>query len=326
MSECRTLFVGAVTEGRRCLDAMIAWGEPFAGLVTVTETMAAKTSGAVPFDDVARKLRIPLLKVADLNTPAAVEEVRGLRPDLILVIGWTRLLAKELLTMPRLGAIGFHASLLPRYRGRAPVNWAIINGERETGNTMFFLDEGVDTGDVIAQRAIRISEEDDCATLYEKVAVSATEMLRENLPLLKEGRAPRHPQDHSLATVMPRRRPEDGRIDWRRSTRELYDWVRALTHPYPGAFTDIGGRRLHVWRARCGAIGESNSSVRHPGRIHGVTEDSLVVETGDGLLELTGIQWAGQGEKPDSDLVELPGACFDRLPDPPAARTPPVTR
>jgi methionyl-tRNA formyltransferase len=252
---CRIVFVGVVEEGRRCLEALLASGERFAGFVTLKDEPAARTSGAVPFDDLAERHGVPLLKVRDLNHPANVERMRALAPDLILVIGWTRLVGREILAIPRLGCVGFHASLLPRYRGRAPVNWAIINGESETGNTMFFLDDGVDTGDVIAQRRIPIDEEDTCATLYAKVAASAVEMLRENLPLLKAGRAPRVPQDPARATVMPARRPEDGIVDWSRSARDLHNWVRALTHPYPGAFTGAPGRRIFIWKASVASPG-----------------------------------------------------------------------
>jgi methionyl-tRNA formyltransferase len=148
----RILFVGAVEEGRRCLEALLAHGERFAGFVTLDPALAPVTSGWVRFDDLADAHGVPLISVRNLNTQENVARVAELAPDLILVIGWTRLLGAELLRLPPLGAVGFHASLLPRYRGRAPVNWALINGERETGNTMFYLDEGVDTGLVIDQR------------------------------------------------------------------------------------------------------------------------------------------------------------------------------
>lgn len=305
--ECRTLFVGAVEEGRRCLEAMIASGERFVGIVTITDELAATTSGAVPFDDLAAASGTPLLKVRDLNSPAHVEQVRSLAPHLILVIGWTRLLGRDVLGIPPLGCVGFHASLLPRYRGRAPVNWAIINGEKETGNTMFFLDEGVDTGDVIAQRRIPVAHEDTCATLYRKVADSAIEMLDATLPLLKTGRAPRAPQDHSLATVMPRRRPEDGVIDWSRPASALYDWVRALTHPYPGSFSSVDGRRLFVWSAAVGPSGLGG----HPGTVLGASDGALLVATGQGSLALGRVQWDDGVELDGAELSALTGRRFD---------------
>ncbi|HEY3176033.1 MAG TPA: methionyl-tRNA formyltransferase [Candidatus Polarisedimenticolia bacterium] len=303
----RILFVGAVEEGRRCLDALVASGERFCGIVTLKESLAAATSGAVPFDDVAAAQRIPILKVGDLNAQANVARVEALAPDLILVIGWTRLLGPRILRLPPLGCVGFHASLLPRYRGRAPVNWALINGEAATGNTMFFLDEGVDTGDIIAQRRIAIALEDTCATLYRKVSDAATGMLAEYLPLLKTGRARRWPQDHSMATVMPRRRPEDGVIDWGRSSGELHNWVRALTHPYPGAFTWFGGTRLFVWEAR-DAGGEAMGP---PGLVMTREGSDLLVAAAAGRLAIRSAQWEGRTEGPAAAMTELIGRRLD---------------
>ena len=304
LDQPRVLFVGAVQEGRRCLDALIARSERFAGIVTLEDALARSTSGAVPFDDVARQQGIPLIKVANLNAPGSIAKVRELAPDLILVIGWTRLLGPELLSMPRLGCVGFHASLLPAYRGRAPVNWAIINGETETGNTMFYLDEGVDTGDIIAQRRIPITKQDTCATLYEKVSDAAIEMLAENFELLKQGRAPRWRQDHEKATVMKKRRPEDGLIDWTRTSGQLHDWVRALTHPYPGAFTGFDDRRLFIWRAD-DAGGESAGA--DPGVVMEVSGDTAFVATGRGRLAVTRAQWEGSPEMAGSALSGLVG-------------------
>ena len=305
------LFVGTVREGRRCLEALFAQGERFVGLVTLDAALAPSTSGWVRFDDLATAHGVPLVTVRDLNSAANVKRVAKLQPDLILVIGWTRLLGSALLQLPRLGAVGFHASLLPRYRGRAPINWALINGERETGNTMFFLDEGVDTGDMIDQRRIPILDEDDCGTLYEKVADSAIDMLIEHLPQLKTGSAPRVVQDNRQATVMPRRRPEDGLIDWARDSRSLFNWVRAQTHPYPGAFTAHRGRRLYIWRAREITSGQA---LETPGRIIGRPDGQACVATGDGLLRLDRVQWDGQAEQSGESLAGLAGTVLGDRP------------
>ena len=305
-AEPRILFVGAVLEGHRCLESLIEAGERVDAIVTLDPALGATTSGWVPFDGLADRLGVPLLSVRDLNRPEEVARVAELRPDLIIVIGWTRLLAEALLALPRLGAIGFHASLLPRYRGRAPVNWAIINGEAETGNTMFYLDPGVDTGDIIDQRAIPIEDTDDCATLYEKVSDAGTAMLLQHLPGLRAGTAPRRRQDASLATVMPRRRPEDGRIDWTRGRRALFDWVRALTHPYPGAFTELAGRRLFVWRAETG----SAATTSRPGTLLEGPDGAIEVATGDGTLRLHAVQWDGEPEATAEILRPWVGATF----------------
>ena len=305
----RILFVGTVLEGRRCLEALIEAGERPVAIVTLDPALAPLTSGWVPFDDIAASLGVPLLAVRDLNTEENVERVVDLRPDLILVIGWTRLLGPAVLRLPQLGSVGFHASLLPKYRGRAPVNWAIINGERETGNTMFFIDDGVDTGDIIDQRRIAIEDCDDCATLYEKVAASAIEMLLVHLPAIKAGHAPRVPQDERAATVMPRRRPEDGRIDWGLDATPLFNWVRALTHPYPGAFTHQNGRRLFVWRAM---PGEATTDAP-PGRLVEGANGSVHVATGSGTLQLISVQWDGEGESDAAILRPLVGLTFEHF-------------
>jgi methionyl-tRNA formyltransferase len=298
------MFVGAVQEGRHCLEALIDRGEHFAGIVTLDSALG--TSTWVPFDDLARDNDIPLLTVRDLNSTESVGRVAELRPDLILVIGWNRLLGAALLRLPALGVVGFHASLLPHYRGRAPVNWALINGERETGNTMFFLDEGVDTGDIIAQRRIKILDEDDCSTLYEKVSLAAIDMLDEHLPSLKKGCAPRISQNGNSATTMPKRRPEDGLIDWNRDARSLYNWVRAQTHPYPGAFTEDDIGRLYVWRASEVESGPVRGA--RPGTLVEGRGDEVHVATGDGgLLRLDRVQWAGGSEQSGSELRHLVG-------------------
>ncbi|HEY7130830.1 MAG TPA: methionyl-tRNA formyltransferase [Candidatus Limnocylindrales bacterium] len=304
----RVVFVGAVEEGRRCLAALVEAGERFAGIVTITPELRATTSGWARFDELAAAIDAPLIEVRDLNAPENVARLAELRADLLIVVGWTRLLGGEVLALPRLGAVGFHASLLPRYRGRAPVNWALIHDEPATGNTMFFLDEGVDTGDIIDQRTIPIGDDDDVRTLYEKVSDAGTEMLLAHLPALKAGTAPRRAQDHTAATIMPRRRPEDGVIDWHRDARSLRNWVRALTVPYPGAFSTLDGRRVIIWQARVG----STTTTEPPGRLIDAGEGAgeVGVATGDGVLVLERIEWAGEAPVAGRELAAFVGRSF----------------
>jgi methionyl-tRNA formyltransferase len=223
-------------------------------------------------------------------------------PDVLLVVGWTQLLKEELLAIPKV-ALGFHASLLPKYRGRAPINWALIHGERETGNTLIVLAPGADVGDIVAQRTIPIGDDDDCATLYGKVAATEVEILSDVLPLIAKGRMPRRKQDESKATVMPKRRPEDGLIDWTRPSRALYDWVRALTHPYPGAFTFFEGRRVFVWCAALPAPGESVPARSVPGTLARSLESGPLVATGDGWLHLISVSRDGEPEVRGTDAL-----------------------
>jgi methionyl-tRNA formyltransferase len=295
------VFVGCVTEGFRSLEHLLRRGERILCIFTLRDDLAAKTSGAMRFDEVAERNAIPLVKVRNINDPEPVERIRGLAPDLVAVIGWTQLVKAEILRIPRHGCIGFHASLLPEYRGRAPINWALINGESRTGNTMMLLEEGVDDGDILAQREIPIGFDDTCATLYEKVAETEFEMLDEVLPLMREGRVARRKQDASRVTVMPKRRPEDGLIDWKRPARRLYDWVRALTHPYPGAFSHLGGRKVFVWKASL-VEGSPEPPPLLPGEV-ALVDGSLLAGTGEGVLRLERVQAEQDAELSGADFA-----------------------
>ncbi|MEM7129630.1 MAG: methionyl-tRNA formyltransferase [Chloroflexota bacterium] len=171
------------------------------------------------------------------------------KPDLILVLGWYYLIPARVREIARIGCAGIHASLLPKYRGGAPIPWAIINGETETGVTFFYFDDGVDSGDIIAQERFPIEHCDTCATVYDKASQASITILRENLKKMAVGAAPRIPQDESQATSFPQRKPEDGLIDWAWDAKRIRDFIRAQTKPYPGAFTFIEGKKVTIWDA-----------------------------------------------------------------------------
>ncbi|MGW2519707.1 methionyl-tRNA formyltransferase [Streptomyces sp. NPDC001617] len=247
-----------------------------AAVITPPDENRQRLSGAADLPGAARAARVPLLRETDLNTPEAVARIRALDPDLMVVVGWTRLLGPDLLSVPRHGCIGFHASLLPRHRGRAPVNWAILRGETVTGNTMMMLDPGVDTGDIVDQRTVRIGPEDTCATVYDRVARAGAGMLLAQLPALLTGTAPRRPQDPAEGDVLPRRTPGMGVIDWDRPAQAVHDWVRALTTPYPGAFGALEGERVMVWRTHPPCGDEPGGP---PGSVIAVEPDGVRVAT-----------------------------------------------
>jgi len=291
-----------VKEGKECLQEIIAAGGDVVAIFTFTDEIAAKTSGAVSFEDISEQHEIPLYKIKNTNTPETAQLIKEINPDVIFVIGWTRLVSAEILAIPKYGCIGMHASLLPKYRGRAPVNWALINNEKLTGNTMILLDDGVDTGDILLQRSISITLADTCGTLYDKVADAGREMIRESIPHLQKGELSRTPQNHDQATVMPKRTPEDGLIDWTKPALELFNWVRALTHPYPGAFTYYQSKKLFIWDAQIAhfSLQECNSELLKntvPGRVIS-TADGITVSTGEGeILSLHALNFE------DSDKV-----------------------
>jgi len=286
------VFVGAHMEAQPPLKRLIERGDNILGFVTLDVGTMHKMSGAVDLTELAEQAQIPTLRVCNINESDAVAWIRQIAPDLLLVVGWTQLVRPDLLRVPKIACLGFHASLLPKNRGRAPVNWAIINGETVTGNTMIVLEPEADSGDIVAQRTIPINDEDDCNTIYQKVGETEVEMLDEILPMIQKRVLPRRKQDDSQATVMPRRRPEDGLINWSRTTREIYNWVRALTEPYPGAFSFLNGDKIWIWVARTDGppIGHRNSE---PGEIVLDSQGWPWASTADGCIRLVSVQREG---------------------------------
>jgi len=204
------------------------------------------------------------------------------KPTLILVLGWYYMIPKEILRTALIGALGIHASMLPKYRGGAPISWAIINGECETGVTLFHIGEGIDTGDIVAQRRVIIRDMESWCQVYDRATWESIIMLREQLPLLQSGHAQRIPQDTSLATLFPQRSPQDGQIDWRWSCKRIHDFIRAQTKPYPGAFTFSSGVKIIFWSG----VPSSETSNEPPGTMlaaRNIGEDSRWV-CGDGCV------------------------------------------
>jgi methionyl-tRNA formyltransferase len=303
----RLVFVGAVHEAVPALATLIDSPAEVVGVVTMPRERAAQASGYVDLGPLARVAGAELLRCADINDARSVDQIRRLAPDLIVVVGWTRLLGPDLLGVPPRGCVGFHASLLPRYRGRAPVNWAILRGETLTGNTMMYLDAGTDTGDVIDQRPVRIGADDTCATVYVRVANVGAAMLRQHLPALLDGTAPRTPQGPSPDAPLPKRTPQMGITDWRRPARAVHDWIRALTEPYPGAHTFWAGRKVMLWASAVpGSLAPGFPSAAPwprggPGEVIGCDADALRVATGSGTLLVTSMSDAGS--PPESALA-----------------------
>jgi methionyl-tRNA formyltransferase len=250
-----------------------------------------------PIKEAALKLGLPLYQPESVKLPESLELIRGLEPELIVVAAYGEILSKELLSIPKRGAINLHASLLPKYRGAAPVQWAIIRGEKETGITTFLMDEGMDTGEILLQRAIPIEEEDTAGSLYAKLAQLGAEVMLATLEGLERGTLKPRPQDHSQATYAPKIKKEMGQLDWAKPSRELFNLIRGL-NPDPGAFTFFRGKRLKVHRSRV-IPGEFPGS---PGEVVDV-KSGLIVKAGDGALELLEVQPEGKKRMSGPDFV-----------------------
>jgi methionyl-tRNA formyltransferase len=246
--------------------------------------------------DLASTHGIPVYTPDDPNVPEFVEEIRRLQPDLIFSFYYRRLLSPAILVIPSLGAINLHGSLLPKYRGRAPLNWVLVHGETATGVTLHYMDAQADHGDIIAQRVVPITIEDTALTLSRKLTEAARVLLAETYPLIMTGQAPRIPQDHAAATKFGRRTAADGLIDWCASSWQIYNLVRAVTRPFPGAFTFWEDKRVFVWAAR--PLSGWRTDAR-AGTILGAGDNGVLqVATGDGTLEILRIQVEG-GEETD---------------------------
>ena len=189
---------------------------------------------------------LPVYSPQNINHPLWVERIMALQPDVLFSFYYRRLIQPPILAIPMAGCFNLHGSLLPKYRGRAPVNWVLVNGERETGVTLHYMTPRPDTGDIVAQRKVAISSQDTAQSLNTKLVITAEGMLDEVLPLIMAGRAPRTPQNHERASYHGRRRVEDGEIDWSLSACSIRHLVRATTRPYPGAFTYYAQRKLTV--------------------------------------------------------------------------------
>ncbi|MDN3025495.1 methionyl-tRNA formyltransferase [Streptomyces sp. S.PB5] len=303
-------------EARAALSALLH--SPLVRLTTVItppDEDLCRLAGAADLSAAARAAGVPVLRETDLDTPAVRARIRASDPDLLVVVGWTRLLGPELLSVPRHGCVGFHASLLPRHRGRAPVNWAILRGEKVTGNTMMMLDPGADTGDIVDQRTLSIGPEDTCGSVYDRVARAGAEMLLAHLPGLLTGTAPRRPQDPAAGDVLPRRTPGMGVIDWDRPASAVHDWVRALTSPYPGAFGVLDGERVMIWRTRPPGDDEPAGP---PGQVLAVESGGVRIATRGGSVVVTEMSDRagppGPADRWSRRVGVLPGARFAAVP------------
>ena len=227
-----------------------------------------------------------------------------LRPDIGLVVGCRILLPRTIFAAPPRGTLAAHDSVLPEYRGFAPLNWSIINGETQTGVTLFHLADGMDDGDIVGQRTVEIGANETAPEVHQRVCDATTNLVLEALPLIAQGRAPRVQQDERLATITCSRTPSDGLIDWRARTVDVHNLVRGLTAPYPGAFTFHAGRQLTIWRAE--PVREPGRFVgRIPGRVVSVRgpNGSFDVLTGDGVLRVFEVQEKGGVPVPATSIV-----------------------
>lgn len=267
------------------LATLIRNGYPIPAVVTGQDKPRGRGQllSPTPIKQLALQQGLQVLQPEDIRDPEFVQRIGELQPDLIVVVAF-RILPRELFSLPRSGSFNLHASLLPKYRGAAPVNWAIIKGERETGVTTFFLREKVDTGNIILQESVPIGEDDDAGTLHDRLSsVGATVVLR-TVQLIERGQAFPLPQDDSEASPAPKIFKEDCRIEWRQPAELVHNLVRGLS-PYPAAFSTYEGRILKIFKTRILPA----EAAKTPGTIK-VTEHTLHVATADRMIAILELQ------------------------------------
>jgi UDP-4-amino-4-deoxy-L-arabinose formyltransferase/UDP-glucuronic acid dehydrogenase (UDP-4-keto-hexauronic acid decarboxylating) len=293
-------FIDAAVKRTRCvlfayhdtgyafLEALLALGVPIAALFTHEDDPHEEIWWR-SCAELAARHSIPVFSPEQVDA-AVIAQVAALQPEIIYSVYYRYLLPDAILNSAVIGAFNLHGSLLPRYRGRAPVNWMLVNGEGEAGMTLHYMVARADAGDIVAQRECVIDDSDTALTLYRKLVPLGAEIIREYHPLIVTGRAPRTRQDLSRGSYFGRRRPADGRIDWRWPARRIFNLVRAVTHPYPGAFCFAAGRKLFVWETR---IAKEAGAMGLPGEIVGDKDGGLEIAAGQGSLIVTRTQLEG---------------------------------
>jgi methionyl-tRNA formyltransferase len=281
-------FVSCVGLGLTCMETIYRLGGHLDLAITLHDHLAPRKSGRVYIDDFCSAKEIDLVKVHNINDGAAISAVGEHELDWLFIIGWSQIARKTILETPHIGAIGIHPTLLPRGRGRAAIPWAILKGLEKTGVTMFRLDEGVDTGDIIAQEVLPIAANETATTLYERVRSAHQALIEQAWPSLLSGTVRFQPQDGSAATQWPGRTPADGLIHPEMDCQTVDRLVRATTHPYPGAFIDFHGKRYRIWAGRIGS-GEPTPQVVAVG------QGELTIPTSNGSFIAT--DW-GEEELP----------------------------
>jgi methionyl-tRNA formyltransferase len=289
--------------GYRCLEELIRQDADVA-LVFTHDDSPNEEIWFESVRELAERQGIPVM-TSDINLRENVALLRELAPDLLLSFYYRTMIREEVLEIPKLGALNLHGSYLPKYRGRVPVNWAVINGESDTGATLHYMVQKPDAGDIVDQEKVAISFTDTAFDVFNKVTEAAVTVLSRSLAPLLEERAPRITMDLSRGSYFGGRRPADGRIDWHRSALEIYNLIRGVTHPYPGAFTFLNGKKIVIWSA-VPVEGEGE-----PGKI--VSLAPLLVGTGSGLLEIRILQEEENAEQDAADYArqaDLAGSSF----------------
>lgn len=276
------------------LDALINSNFDISAVITQPDRPVGRKQILTPspIKIVAEKHELEIYQPEMVNDLEFVKFLKELKPDVIVVVAYGQILSKEILDIPSIGCINLHASLLPKYRGAAPIQWAIMDGQNETGVTTMWMDEGLDTGDIFKQKSIKIKDEWSTPELAEVLALEGAKLLLDTLKCIEEGNIVRIPQNDDEASYAPMLKKEHGKIDWKRSAKEIYNQIRAL-RPWPGTYTIKNGKKIKILEAKP----YLDKSYKSPGKFVGkVNKEGFLVSTGEGCLLITHLQEAGKNK------------------------------
>lgn len=303
-SSVNIVFMGTPAFAVPSLEALLKEGYRVVGVVTQPDRPQGrkKVLTPTPVKEAALRHGLPVLQPQRLRAPEAVEELASLKPDLIVTAAYGQILPKSVLDLPKYGCLNVHGSLLPKYRGGAPIQRSIINGEKETGVTLMYMAEGLDTGDMIAKTVVPIEDEDTAGTIFEKLSVVGAELLIRQLPMILDGTAERIPQNDEESTYAANLTREDEKIDWHATSREIFNRVRGLV-PFSGGFTTWNDEVFKVWAVAKPGVGSVDAPGQAPGTVLDLSPAGIEVQTGDGSVLLTRVQPAGKKAMDASEFI-----------------------
>jgi len=282
----KVIIIGSVQFTLEMLKEMLSQNVELVGVITNEDK--GINSDYVDLLPLCEQYGILCLKTNDINSSKTIEWIKSRSADLIFCLGWSRMIRREVLQTTPLGVIGYHPTALPKNRGRHPLIWALVLGLKETGSSFFFMDEGVDSGDILSQEMITISEEDNAKTLYNKMVQIAKKQMQSIVTILTKGGCKGVPQNHDLANVWRKRCIKDGEIDWRMSAYSIHNLIRGLTHPYVGAHFIYNEIEHKVWKSEFVEQNEINNI--EPGQVLNIGDNMMIIKCGVKCIKLLEVE------------------------------------
>ena len=297
----RVLFMGTPDIATGCLQKLIDEKYEIIGVVTQPDKPQnrGKKLGMPPVKELALKYDIPVYQPIKARDEEFVKILKELNPDIIVVVAFGQILPKSILDIPKLGCINVHVSLLPKYRGAAPINWVIINGEEKTGVTTMYMDEGLDTGDIILKKEMLLNDEITAGELHDEMMVHGSELLKETIELIAKGEAPREKQNDEETCYAPIMKKTLGDIKWNKPAKEIHNLIRGV-NPWPSAYTQYEGQTMKIWKTKV----LDKTSTETPGTILSVSKDGIEVSTNDNVLLIKEIQMSGKKRMLVSEYIK----------------------